>query len=316
MSNISEQLLCECDCGGTPNQGNRFINGHNRRGKLSWLNGLTKETDDRIRRIGERTSIRLTGKKQSEETKLKRNKKLKGQERIQREFKKCLSPGCPVIFKCKVTSKKKYCCNWHAVKGTKRTFTEEHIKKLKEKRNNRLKEVTLRQSASLIKNAKINMNYGMKGKKHKKETIEKIINSNGYKNRILWHDIRYDKNKKDKIISKILSKVNLHPNNFEQRCGEQLEKQFPGKFKYVGNGSVIINGKSPDFISEELQVVVLCNGIYWHLFRQGLTLNDKKIVELKESEPFIKVGYEVWFIWENYIREKNVIFNKCVQFRS
>ena len=100
---------------------------------------------------------------------------------------------------------------------------------------------------------------------------------------------------------KAMSKICQRPNLFEKRCGEQLENQFPDKFKYCGNGSIAINNKFPDYICEELKIVVLCNGLYWHLWRHGLkdTPEDKQKVELRESEPYVRAGYEVWFIWED-----------------
>lgn len=136
-----------------------------------------------------------------------------------------------------------------------------------------------------------------------KETDKRIarfaVNITGEKN---WrYGKKEDRKHVDFRISKVLSKVCQRPNNFEKECGKQLEKQFLGKFKYCGNGSVMINGKSPDYISEELKTVILCNGLYWHLWRFGLkdTPEDKQKIELRESEPFRKAGYEVWFIWEN-----------------
>uniref|UniRef100_A0A6M3L924 Uncharacterized protein n=1 Tax=viral metagenome TaxID=1070528 RepID=A0A6M3L924_9ZZZZ len=106
----------------------------------------------------------------------------------------------------------------------------------------------------------------------------------------------------DSTVSKILSKVCQRPNNFERKCGVYLEQNFPGKFVYCGNGSIVINGKSPDYISNELKTVVLCNGLYWHLKRANLsdTSEIRKSIELVESFPFNKGGYAVRFIWEDF----------------
>ena len=108
------------------------------------------------------------------------------------------------------------------------------------------------------------------------------------------------KRRKEIWLRKVLAKVCCRPNNFEKKCGEKLSELFSDNFKYCGDGSILINGKSPDFISEKLQIVVLCNGLYWHLGKFGLkdTLENRIKAELRESSPFIKVGYEVWFIWE------------------
>jgi G:T-mismatch repair DNA endonuclease (very short patch repair protein) len=104
-------------------------------------------------------------------------------------------------------------------------------------------------------------------------------------------------------IKATLAKVCERPNKFEQNCQKALELEWPGKFKYVGDGSVLINFKSPDFINEEDKVIVLCHGIYWHLIKDGYENNieNKKLIENKDSEPFEKVGYKVIVLWEDEI---------------
>jgi hypothetical protein len=113
----------------------------------------------------------------------------------------------------------------------------------------------------------------------------------------LWADpVYYEKQRKA-----ILSKLCARPNYFESRIGAELNALFPSKFKYVGDGSVLIGGKSPDFISEDLKTIVLCNGLYFHLYKFGLsnTLEDKRKIEIKEASPFNNNGYDVWFVWED-----------------
>ena len=102
------------------------------------------------------------------------------------------------------------------------------------------------------------------------------------------------------MISKVLSKVCRRPNKFEERVGKFLEEKFPNIFRYVGNGSFRVNGKSADYVNKSETIVVLCNGLYWHLLRKGLSdcIEDKRRVEFMESEPFTRAGYEVWFIWD------------------
>lgn len=43
--------LCSCGCGGHPRRGKIYVHGHHARGKSSWNSGLTKETDDRLRKM-------------------------------------------------------------------------------------------------------------------------------------------------------------------------------------------------------------------------------------------------------------------------
>jgi hypothetical protein len=101
----------------------------------------------------------------------------------------------------------------------------------------------------------------------------------------------------------VLAKMNERPNKFETRCFGLLEILYPSKFKYVGDGSILINYKSPDYIWAEEKIVVLCNGIYWHCKRFGIedTPENRIKIQNNESLPFQAAGYKVWFIWE----EKN-----------
>jgi len=116
-----------------------------------------------------------------------------------------------------------------------------------------------------------------------------------------------------------LAVVCKRPNYFEADVGEYLEELFPSRFEYVGNGSVMINGRSPDYIDKKNKIVVLCHGLYWHLLRYELkdTPENKRSIELKDSEPFLKAGYDAWFIWELAHKDKKYdekIFKYSEQF--
>lgn len=104
-------------------------------------------------------------------------------------------------------------------------------------------------------------------------------------------------------IKHSLEKVCERPNKFEQNCFKALELEWHGKFKYVGDGSVLINFKSPDFINEEDKVIVLCHGIYWHLLKNGFenTRRNKIIIEKRDALPFEKAGYKVIVLWEDEV---------------
>jgi len=91
------------------------------------------------------------------------------------------------------------------------------------------------------------------------------------------------------------------PNKFECVCMDKLDKIYPAKFKYIGDGTFLVNRHSADAYSEELNIVALFNGVYWHLECNGLenTSENKRLRELIESKPFLDAGYDVFFIWED-----------------
>ena len=104
-------------------------------------------------------------------------------------------------------------------------------------------------------------------------------------------------------IMKRLAKIQVSPNNFEQRCFQYLERIYPGRFKYVGDGSILVCNRSCDFIDMENKIVVLCNGVYWHLGQFDLATTDKnkRLKEKIEMIPFIEADYRVIFLWEDEI---------------
>jgi hypothetical protein len=112
------------------------------------------------------------------------------------------------------------------------------------------------------------------------------------------------------------------PNKFETVCGERLNNIFNNKFKYVGDRSLLINNKSPDFISDRLNMVVLCNGIYWHLLRKKLdnTAVVKEKIEFEEAKPFLNKNYDVMFIWEDdfssHVIFKEIYSNEGVKYNQ
>ncbi len=91
------------------------------------------------------------------------------------------------------------------------------------------------------------------------------------------------------------------PNNFEKRRVLNTYNYKYQKRLNCGDGKLFINNKSPDFINKEEKIIVLANGNYWHLTIYGLdqTIPNKKLREEIESEPFLKAGYKVIFIWED-----------------
>lgn len=104
-----------------------------------------------------------------------------------------------------------------------------------------------------------------------------------------------------------LKALRTFPNKFETACRNYLNTQFgKGTFKYVGDGSMLVEKRSPDFYSKKLNTIVLCHGNYWHLIKDGYSniRSDKEKVEEKDAEVFLKHGYKVIFIWEDELERK------------
>jgi hypothetical protein len=112
---------------------------------------------------------------------------------------------------------------------------------------------------------------------------------------------KYSETERSDRIKKVLASTQATPNKFEFKCMEHLNRLFPGKFKYTGDGSFMVGGHSADAYSEELNTVALFHGVYWHLRKKGLEINEdnKRTVSANDACPFIFAGCKVIIIWED-----------------
>jgi len=85
-----------------------------------------------------------------------------------------------------------------------------------------------------------------------------------------------------------------------------LDKMYPGEWKFVGNGQVIIDGKCPDFININGQKKIIeFYGERWH---EGDDPEERKNI----FRPF---GYETLVIWGRDLKDtaklKSTLNNFC-----
>lgn len=84
------------------------------------------------------------------------------------------------------------------------------------------------------------------------------------------------------------------PNKTELWLESLLEDIFPGEWKFVGDGQIVISGKCPDYINVNGQKKIIeLWGDYWH---RGENPDDRKDV----FKPF---GYETLVIWEHELKD-------------
>jgi len=105
------------------------------------------------------------------------------------------------------------------------------------------------------------------------------------------------------IGSKIAKSLGIKPNNVEIKLYNTLQEHFPNDWKYVGDGSLWIGGKNPDFVSKNEQKVIEMFGDYWH---KGENPEDR-------IEHFKKYGYDCLVFWENeVIKHPEIIKTKVL----
>ena len=133
------------------------------------------------------------------------------------------------------------------------------------------------------------------------------------RNIINWRNPGYRKHM-DSVRLNQLKQCRKGPNKSELKALQLINSYSRIRFKYVGAGrdAILINGYSPDFINKRKRIIILYNGIHWHLDVFGLTNTpqNKKIRERIEKKPFIKAGYRVRFIWEDEFNKGEIKWKK------
>lgn len=132
------------------------------------------------------------------------------------------------------------------------------------------------------------------------ETRQKIANS-------LKHEYWASLTEEERATRIRLSRVNAKPNKPEVYLLSLLQFAFPNEWAYVGDGSLIINGKNPDFanINGQKKLIELF-GHYWH--RDN---NPEDRIEL-----FLKYGYQTLVIWDSELKNQKKILAKVTQFHN
>lgn len=131
-----------------------------------------------------------------------------------------------------------------------------------------------------------------KGKKAKKETIEKN-RLNGIK---MWQNKEYA----EKTIKSILNSLIKRPTSYEKKIAE-LCIEFSLPFIYTGNGTFLIGHKNPDFVNKRDKIAIEVYNDYFKIRDFGSCEEYEK----QRSEYFAKYRYKTIFIRKNEIMSKD-----------
>lgn len=282
--------LCECGCGGEAKPGNRYINGHNKKGEIPHNKGkhLTKE------------------EKQAIDKKREINKLVK-KGIIKLPFCKC---GCG--------GRVSKLGNEYIVghQSTGKTFSEIHKKHLSESFRGKVisEESKLKAGISLCKfyqtergiEVRKQKSENMQGEKNiakKSEVREKI-------SKALTGDNNPSKRPEEREKKRQLIVKNLKNGVYDRKPTspefkyQQISENNNLSFRYTGDGQFWIGNKkkqvNPDFIEcNGRKIAVEILGDYWH---SALLNKHVKDDDLKKREKhYRRYKWKVIYIWESDI---------------
>lgn len=175
----------------------------------------------------------------------------------------------------------------------RKNISEKSSKQLRKQwENPDFKEKMSKQSTEILNRLWKNSEYR---KNQSKRTTERNNQS--------WQDPSY----REKQIKLILKASHVKPNKLEIHFQNYLDLLFPGEYKYVGDGQLIIGGKCPDFVNVNgKKKLIEIYGDYWH---KGQNPEDRK----KIFEPF---GYKTLVIWEKELKKENKLKIRLTNFHE
>jgi hypothetical protein len=180
----------------------------------------------------------------------------------------------------------------------------------------------IKQSPELIKKRV----DGRRGYRHSSETLRKI--GDGNKGKVMSPEARRKCSEANKgkryspkteftsekmkalhrdpiYMDKIWKALNIKPNKPETVILNLLNSLYPDEWKYTGDFSFTINGKSPDFVNCNGQKKIIeLFGDYWH---RGQNPQDR----IDAFKPF---GYDTLVIWERELKDMDLVTNKIREF--
>lgn len=117
--------------------------------------------------------------------------------------------------------------------------------------------------------------------------------------------------KKYKIPRRIaFEAIRRKPTAPELKLAALMEKhKLP--YRYVGNGAVWFEGYNPDFINVNgAKGIIELFGDYWHTSK----IKDWRETESGKQYHFARFGFKTLILWENELRDENVVVKKIKTF--
>lgn len=160
--------------------------------------------------------------------------------------------------------------------------------------------------------ARVNMGKAQRGRKHPPEIIDKIKRRTTAA--LSCHEVRVKmsvaarSNFLDPVYcAKYAKGMHMKPNRAELRLLGLLDELYPGEWKYTGDFSLVINGKSPDFVNCNGQKkIVELFGDYWH---KG---EDPK----ERAKVFKPFGYKTLVVWERELKDADKLTKRIRKFTA
>lgn len=154
------------------------------------------------------------------------------------------------------------------------------------------------------------------GRKYRPLCEDCSMRDNGKVTVDVWKDIEYKNNR----VKKIMRSNSKNHSIQEMNLKDILDNYFPNEYEHVGNGKIVIGGKSPDFYNALKKKAILMHGDYWHLWRKQKLENNPNLtredIELRDKDQYAKYGFDVLVIWGSEVKYIGNTVMKIAEFNK
>jgi len=108
------------------------------------------------------------------------------------------------------------------------------------------------------------------------------------------------------IVKKIADGRRLKPNKHEIKVMSILDREFPSEWRYVGDFSLMIGTRNPDFVHSTKKLLIEYNGEFFH--------NQLYFPNVQSPEDrtryFEEFGYNTLIIWQSELNNEDKLVDK------
>lgn len=109
--------------------------------------------------------------------------------------------------------------------------------------------------------------------------------------------------------------MQIKPNKPERAVLDILNEHYPNEWKYVGDGSLVIERLNPDFVNiDGKKEIIEVFGEYFHGRMKGRRETLYSATEEGRKEIFARYGYRTLVIWQSELKDMEQVIKKIADF--
>ena len=134
--------------------------------------------------------------------------------------------------------------------------------------------------------------------------IERQTRSQAAKKR--WENLDY----RTRVVTSWRHSLKTSLTKPELILDQLLTNILPNKYKFVGDGTVIIQGFNPDFICRSQSKIIEMYGDFWHSLTGEVERHRRRLLNYSSQ------GYETLVIWEHELQNLDQVRDKILNFHT